>query len=443
MINRMLCVVLLILVNNGDRTWLVAQVTAVPSKSAPREIDAYLARPEPDFAWQTVSEDKVNDTRVLRIELTSQRWQGIVWKHSLMVYEPQQLVHPNHMLLFITGGNNGNAPSDAELAMGVSMATMCGARIAVLHQVPNQPLMDGRTEDDLITETWLKYLETGDASWPLLFPMVKSAVKALDALEQIAAKQGWGRPQGFVVAGVSKRGWTSWLTAAAEPRIIGTAPMVIDMLNFSVQMKHQIEMWGAPSEQIHDYTSKGLISENGEPRAGRETQLWQMMDPFQYRDRLKLPKLLIVGANDRYWTTDAMNQYWDDLQGDKYIHRVPNGGHGLEGGRDGALATLGVFFRHTVSGAKLPLMSWTASLGDKEISIVTNCETKPIQAKLWVAESESMDFRDSRWQSQDMIADGNSFRGAVQPKKHQAIFAELLFESEGIPYSLSTLAYCR
>lgn len=409
------------------------------------EIDKFLAKAEPEFEWKLVGQRDIGGGKMMHVSLTSQRWQDILWQHAVMVYQPSKVVHEKQMLLFVTGGANGRMPGDRDVEMGMAMANLCGARVAVLHQVPNQPLMGGRVEDDLITETWLKYLESGDSSWPLLFPMVKSAVKAMDAMEQLAQQQQWPKPEGFVVSGASKRGWTSWLTAATDSRIKATAPMVIDMLNFNQQIPHQYSSWGKPSEQIIDYTSKGLVREDGKPKPGLESKLWEMMDPFNYRQRVTMPKLLIVGASDRYWTTDAMNLYWHDLVGDKFIFRGANAGHGLEGRREEALATLGVFFRHVAMDKALPSLTWEPELKQDSIGLTVTANQDPKVAKLWVVGSKTLDFRDSRWESQPMSQVDQNWVGRqkIENGDHVAVFAELMYEFEGIPFFLSTLAYCQ
>ena len=417
----------------------------IPDIAADRAIDAYISRPQPEFAWRLVDEQKLGEETIYRLELTSQRWQEILWEHLLIVYEPAEVKIDDHMLLFVSGGSIGRAPRESEMAIGLALARLCRARVAVLHQVPNQPLMGGRKEDDLITETWLKYLQTGDESWPLLFPMVNSAVKAMDALQQFSAAQQWPQVDGFVVTGASKRGWTSWLTAAADPRIKATAPMVIDMLNFPAQIKRQYELWGQPSEQIIDYTSKGLIREDGIPRPGPETRLWEMMDPFSYRQRVSMPKLLLVGASDRYWSTDAMNLYWDELVGEKYIFRGANAGHGLEGRQSDALSTLAVFFQHAVAGQPLPQIQWSEQADDQSLGLSVTSDRAPVTTRFWVAHSESQDFRDSRWVSRPMQKVDDRWVGKepIVAGRHVAVFAELVYEHEGTTYSLATLAYLR
>jgi PhoPQ-activated pathogenicity-related protein len=411
-------------------------ITSLPSL-AHAGLDDYIKKPDAAFAWVQTSNHSTPAGTINTISLTSQVWQGITWKHGLRIYEPNEVTYPDTVLLFVTGGDADSKPKDDDHKQGFGLARLCGTRVAVLPQVPNQPLLDGKSEDELIAETFVRYLRTQDENWPLLFPMVKSAVRAMDAVQSWAKEHGRPAVTRFVVAGGSKRGWTTWLTGAVDDRVAAVAPMVIVMLNLGKQGANQLKVWGQYSEQIHDYVDRGLM-ETVETPAG--TRLWKMVDPYTFRDRLTKPKFLINGTNDRYWTLDALDFYWNDLQGPKYLAELPNAGHGLEVNREWAMNGLGAFVRHIASGRPMPQLSWGMSRGPGGDSTLTiHTSPPPKAARLWSARSESRDFRESHWDSTP-LQPGETINGRVAPvsRGHLAVMGEVEYEVDAIPYHLTT-----
>jgi PhoPQ-activated pathogenicity-related protein len=406
---------------------------------APTALQDYVATKDDSFAWTLLKNDRSDGFLTYDIDLTSQVWQGITWKHALTVFIPiDRIRHRDTVLLFIMGGSTGGRPNDEDRSMARQLVTDAEMPVALLNQVPNQPLLGDRKEDDLISETYLRYLDTKDAKWPLLFPMVKSAVRAMDALEKIAIERHNTKIERFVVTGGSKRGWTTWLTAVADKRVAGIAPIVIDTLNFRPQMKHQKETWGEYSEQIADYTQKGLVDVMlNKP----EIPLWQWVDPYTYRSQLTLPKLIINGTNDRYWVIDALNLYWDGLSGDKHILYVPNAGHGLDGGKVNALKTLAVFAQDVATNETLPDVSWKHDDDGGKMRLVVRSTPAPKAVRLWTAHSEAKDFRQAHWDATPIsaAADGAYVAHVEKPAKgHVAFFAEATHQHGSIEYGLST-----
>jgi PhoPQ-activated pathogenicity-related protein len=407
------------------------------ARSARAGLDEYVKKPDPAFAWSELASGSTPAGMYTELKLTSQVWKGITWTHSLCVYEPDGVAPSDAVLLFITGGDNNNPrPGPDDHKTGFTLARACGARAAVLRQVPNQPLLGDKKEDELIAETFVRYLQSKDEDWPLLFPMVKSAVRAMDAV------QAWSKERGkpaarFIVSGGSKRGWTTWLTGASDDRVIAIAPMVIVMLNLGPQGPNQLKVWGQYSEQIHDYVERGLMEKVQTPTG---TQLWKMVDPYTYRERLAKPKLLINGTNDRYWTLDALDLYWDGLKGPKYLVELPNAGHSLDKNREWAINGLGAFFRHVVTDRSMPRLSWEFEADhDGEAILTIHARPAPRAARLWTARSQSRDFRESSWESAAIKA-GDTITGRVRPPRdgRLALFGELEYEVDGIPYHLTT-----
>jgi PhoPQ-activated pathogenicity-related protein len=398
---------------------------------------AYVAQKDDAFSWQKVSSDRSPlGVTFHELRLTSQRWKGMVWRHTLLIAQPPK-VATDLALLVIAGGKTDSHGDPQSRLLTSAAAIQLQALVAVLYAVPNQPLFDGLVEDDLIAHTFVKFLETGDLQWAALLPMTKSAVKAMDAVQQFAQKELNLTVNGFVVTGASKRGWTTWLTAVADPqRVKGIAPMVYDNLNIPAQMRHQREVFGGYSEQISEYTQRGLTDLADTEKA---RPLVQLIDPYAYLDRLTMPKLIINGTNDRYWALDAANFYFDDLRGEKYILYVPNSGHGLEDvGR--VVRAVMAFFDYLAQRLTFPKLQWTWTPKDGGMTLTVRSDPMPKQVLLWRATAPTKDFRDAKWESQELTATDGAFLFTLTPpeKGYAAAFAELVYEGNNRTYSLCT-----
>jgi PhoPQ-activated pathogenicity-related protein len=322
--------------------------------------------------------------------------------------------------------------NDADLADAQEIANKSGMPTAVLFDIPNQPLF-GFREDDLIAHTFEKYIESGDATWPLLFPMAKSAVRAMDALEE-ATKATENPLKRFVVTGESKRGWTTWFVGASgDPRVAGIAPMIIDNLNLAAQMPHQLRLWGKYSDMIEAYTRLGLQAKTAMPRGLR---LSQIVDPYSYRDRITAPTLIVNGSNDPYWATDALSLYWDGLREPKSVLCVPNAHHDL-GDKKLAWATLAAFARSACGEFVWPAVSWSYRDGNLVVSVHGPA---PTGARLWQANSETTDFRPSAFSvAQSWTPTARKITHSLpKPTRNRAFFVELQFETHGCSFSLCT-----
>ena len=410
----------------------------------------YLNNNDHTYAWEVRERFQINDVEAYSVLFISQKWQKMLWKHEMIIFVPQAVAHDG-ALLFITGGSLRNGipnlvnKNEETVQFMAELARRNSAVTVLLHQVPNQPLYDGLTEDALISYTLNEYKKDGDYSWPLLFPMTKSAIRALDVVQAFSSEQLGREISRFVVSGASKRGWTTWLSAATEDsRIVAIAPMVIDMLNMPATLEYQKEMYGGYSEKIQDYVDleipQSITSSFGDA-------VVKMIDPYSYREKLKLPKLIILGSNDPYWTVDAVKHYIDEIPGHNLLHYVANAGHEL-GDRKQAIAALGAFFALNLKGAALPDCSWRLHQGRRSVELeVKGSPGELVGARLWTTTSESRDFRKSIWSGEEIKPDPkdpSTVKVRLQyPKKgYSAFYVDLLYSSpNGGEYSVSTRTF--
>jgi PhoPQ-activated pathogenicity-related protein len=416
-----------------------ANLIATPSSA---DLQNYVGRPEAAFEWQVKNKtDRESGERIYHLQFVSQVWQGKKWQHQLQIYQPAEATPSSTIFLWVTGG----ATTPQSIQLGLELARKIKTPIAFLYHIPNQPLLEENLwEDDLIAETFVRYLDSEDESWPLLFPMVKSAVKAMDVVQAFGKQQWRASIDKFIVAGASKRGWTVWLTAAVDKRVAAVAPVVIDVLNMRAQMPRQLRAFGAYSSRLAAYSSRGLLPIPETP-AGR--RLLSMVDPWAYRDRLTMPKLIINGTNDFYWATDALNLYWDGIPSKKWVRYVPNAGHNLrrhDRPQQEQLAdfvnSLAAFSRHQIAGTQMPTLHWKHDSVAGKLRLIIDAAPAPAGARLWIARTATRDFRKAQWREQEMSFKDGQIIGEVTPPEngHLAFFGEVDYEIDGLRYHLST-----
>ena len=225
-------------------------------------LQGYLNNGDKAYRWELKETYPCGEAKAYNLLLTSQQWHEYIWTHQLTILVPAEN-KSDAALLFVTGGSNKkglpnwNGKDDKLLQALGGVATKNKSIVVLLRQTPNQPLYGKLTEDALISYTLHQFKEDGDYSWPLLFPMVKSAVRAMDAAQEFAKQNLASEIKRFVVSGASKRGWTTWLTGASDSRVVAIAPMVIDILNMPVNLDYQVKMWKDYSVQIEDYVKAG------------------------------------------------------------------------------------------------------------------------------------------------------------------------------------------
>lgn len=448
--NKLLAATLVILTLELSPSPTAAKSPAPLPDASPALAD-YVKRPDASYAWQVRQRGKQGSGKYAELILTSQTWQDIVWKHQLFIYCPAKIKDSKQALLLIDGGSWSDSladpPKDAQSAalpdkarLLTMLADMMQTPIAIVRQVPQQPIFDGRKEDQIIALTFSKYFETGESDWPLLLPMVKSAVRAMDAVQEFTKDEWQITTNRFLVTGASKRGWTTWLTAAADPRVDALAPMVINMLNMAAHDQLQLESFGKYSEQIHDYTERRL-QEKLFTKEG--ASLRDIIDPIAYRKQIMQPKLIILATNDAYWPVDALNLYWNALEGDKYILYVPNNGHGIKD-YPRVVATIAALQSSVSGGKPLPKLEWALKEnGDDSAAFELTSDVAPRAVRKWTASADTRDFRQAQWEAASITApasENGKFVAEINKPASgfNATFLEAEFTGETAPFVLTT-----
>jgi PhoPQ-activated pathogenicity-related protein len=424
--------------------WLATLLLILTEASSAAEtaLDRYVAKPDPNYTYDNYLTKREAGYTAYFLKMTSQKWRSAaevdrpLWEHDVVIVIPQfSLDSSDTAILLITGGDNQGSPPDTVDPVVGAAAVATGATLVAVRQIPNQPLYfaddpnHGRKEDAILGYSLDKALDTGDPEWAVHLAMTKAAVRTMDTAQAFAASKGKSIKD-FLVIGGSKRGWTTWLTAAVDKRVKAIVPASIDMLNLGQQFVHHWEAYGFFAPALKDYVEFDLPCRMQTPQ-GQE--LLRIVDPYAYRDRYTMPKLLLNATGDQFFITDSSRFYYGDLPGPKWLRYTPNTDHAQN---DDVLINALSWIDDILDNKTSPKITWTLENNDTLRVLPT---AQPKEVRLWQATNPSArDFRLEAigpvWTSQKLapMADGSYVGSVQQPATGwKAFLIEVTFPTAG------------
>jgi len=427
---------------------------ASTSTKDPFPLKAYVETPGEAFRYEITETVRGESYTEYRIYLVSGTWLTEAevdepeWWHWLTMVVPDEL-QESESLMWIGGGWRGDSIPIAATEEMISAAIYTGSVISHISNIPFQPIdytgdtLEGVFEDDLIAYGWLQFLEGGASEglqpWLARFPMTRAVVRAMDVVQEVCGLNHEAVEE-FFVAGASKRGWTTWTVAAVDERVMGISPVVIDLLNVVPSFHHHWRCYGEWAPAIDPYKNQGIMNWIN---TDEFLSLLKLVEPYQFLDRLTMPKLLINATCDEFFVTDSWKFYWDDLQGDSYLQYVPNVGHGLHGSY--LPQSLVAFYQSTITETAIPSFVWDIS-GDTIFAKVD--PSVDHQVRVWEAVNpEGRDFKSyvvgtEAWKMKNMETDENGqYIIPISPpdKGYKGALLEVVFHPDSqFPLTLTT-----
>ncbi|QXY85523.1 PhoPQ-regulated protein [Salmonella bongori] len=292
--------------------------------------------------------EKLAQVELKHYELLSQHWSpdNIVtpaqWRHNVDIYIPE-MARQRYALLVVNNGINDhkhiqlhNNTIDFTQDTLASIARDTNTIVISVSNIPNQYLTfadDNKSlkEDESVSRSWALFLESPQQRQlvPLNIPMVAALSQSI----RLAKKEltQW-KIHSFIVTGISKRGWTAWLSAIADPDVEAIVPFAIDLLNIDASLEHIYQSYGGNWPiTFYPYYQQGI---DKKIKSSSFRQLVQIIDPLRYlntvyQSRLAIPKYIINASGDDFYVPDNTRFYYSKLPGVKSLRIVPNMSHYL------------------------------------------------------------------------------------------------------------------
>ncbi|XP_059147484.1 autocrine proliferation repressor protein A-like [Physella acuta] len=373
-------------------------------------LDDYVNAPDSNYRYTYLTSIKGPNYAVYMLNMTSQKWlteqetTTPIWWHYMAVIVPTEVVYRDTGFLWIGGHSwTGGMPTMQEdfiksyTALAVSTGTVC----SVIYQVPFQPIVfkadptgQKRVEDAIIAWTWRKFLDNGTNPEILLrLPMTKAVVRGMDTVSTFARTITGQVISKFVIGGESKRGWTTWTTAAVDKRVVGMIPTVMDLLNLQENLHHHFRSLGGWTFAFEDYYNLSITYDLDSPNI---PLMRAVIDPLSYASRYTMPKMIVTTSGDEFFLPDDSYYYFDQLPEPKFLRVVPNAEHSMTGHRMSDVLAIQSFYLNILENATYPTIKWVKSSTALSGSITVTTSRPPSKVTVYYAHTLDDKRRDFR-----------------------------------------------
>ncbi|KAH0629386.1 hypothetical protein JD844_011436 [Phrynosoma platyrhinos] len=378
---------------------LVAVLPSVWLTQQKRALDDYVEAYDPYYSYTLKKEETRLGTTIYTFNMTSLKWLNesevdrSIWWHELFIVVPKVQIMKDSCLLIPNSGRNDGVPIldfDYNLDDIIDVAKSTGSCAALLRQIPNQP------------------------------NTFHATVRAMDTITTFLLKESNRKMNiaKFTLAGISKRGWSSWLTAAVDKRVVSFFPFLADLLNMSENLHHQYRSYCGWAFLLKPLRDTNITQQLDEPRfkemASHIDPLGQSEEVEMSKPKQKLlsdsghlqedviikqAKYISVAAGDEIFQPDDSHYYFSQLTGEKLFRIIPNIGHThtlFLGQRVTLLDSLKAFYVSTMQNLRRPQISWnrTETNSSGIIHLVTDQE--PSSIKCYFANTFGSKRRDFR-----------------------------------------------
>merc|ERR1719262_64291 len=175
--------------------------------------------------------------------------------------------------------------------------------------------------------------------------------------------------------------------------------MVLDCLNMETLFLQWFQNNGAWSFALAPYWDEGLTANFSAPEF---RQMAKIIDPYYYRDRLTMPKMVISATGDEFFAPDDSYAWFNDMKGPTYLRHLPNAEHGMIPPQalssPSIVLSIRAFYLSVMKKYTLPNVSWERGVAeDGRAWVKVKTSKYPSIINGWTADTRNSTRRDFRW----------------------------------------------